>query len=100
MNEAEERIKDDGLVLILKELHERLDRLVFQAYGWPVNLTDEQILERLVALNQERAAEEKAGPRRRLRPEYQISALRLRRREGEIEAREGAGPRGAARHDA
>ena len=28
------------------------------AYGWPTDLTDEQILERLLALNLERAAEE------------------------------------------
>ncbi|WP_262029457.1 class I SAM-dependent DNA methyltransferase [Microvirga sp. Mcv34] len=68
----EERIKDQGLILILKELHERLDRLVFQAYGWPDNLTDEEILERLVALNAERAPEEAAGLVRWLRPDYQI----------------------------
>src|SRR6478736_9562486 len=49
----EERIKDEGLILILKELHERLDRLVFQAYGWPESLSDEEILTRLVALNKE-----------------------------------------------
>jgi hypothetical protein len=29
---------------------------VLAAYGWPHNLTDEQILERLLALNLERAA--------------------------------------------
>ena len=28
------------------------------AYGWPADLTDEQILEKLLALNLERAAEE------------------------------------------
>jgi hypothetical protein len=68
----EERIKDEGLILILKELHEKLDRLVFEAYGWPQTLTDEQILENLVALNRERAAEEKRGHVRWLRPDYQI----------------------------
>lgn len=68
----EERIKDEGLILILKELHERLDALVFQAYGWPADLTDEEILERLVALNAERAKEEAAGHVRWLRPDYQI----------------------------
>jgi hypothetical protein len=68
----EERIKDEGLILILKELHERLDRLVFQAYGWPETLTDEEILERLVALNAERATEEASGHVRWLRPDYQI----------------------------
>ncbi len=68
----EEDIKDKGLVLILKELHDKLDALVLEAYGWPADLGDEQILERLVALNQERAAEEKAGTIRWLRPDYQI----------------------------
>ncbi len=68
----EERIKSEGLILILKELHERLDALVFRAYGWPDTLTDEEILERLVALNAERAKEEAAGLVRWLRPDYQI----------------------------
>jgi len=38
--------------------HQRLDAAVAAAYGWPADLTDEQILERLLALNLERAAEE------------------------------------------
>jgi hypothetical protein len=38
--------------------HKRLDVAVAAAYGWPADLTDEQILERLLALNLERAAEE------------------------------------------
>jgi type II restriction/modification system DNA methylase subunit YeeA len=36
--------------------HRRLDGAVAAAYGWPADLTDEQVLERLFALNQERAA--------------------------------------------
>ena len=36
--------------------HRTLDAAVFDAYGWPHDLTDEQILERLLALNLERAA--------------------------------------------
>lgn len=41
--------------------HQKLDQAVLDAYGWPHDLTDEQILERLLALNLERAqAEEKA----------------------------------------
>jgi len=44
---------------------------VFAAYGWPAVLTDAEILERLVALNAERAAEEKRGVIHWLRPEYQ-----------------------------
>ncbi|WQH01355.1 type IIL restriction-modification enzyme MmeI [Rhodopseudomonas palustris] len=67
----EQRIFDDGLVLILKELHDRLDVAVAEAYGWPADLSDDEILARLVALNKERAAEEKRGLVRWLRPDYQ-----------------------------
>ncbi len=38
--------------------HRKLDAAVAAAYGWPANLSDEQLLERLLALNLERAAEE------------------------------------------
>lgn len=72
LTEDEETIKEKGLILILKEHHDKLDRLVFEAYGWPQTLTDEEILEKLVALNQERAAEERRGHVRWLRPDYQI----------------------------
>ena len=72
LDEDDERIKREGLVLILKELHDKLDALVFEAYGWLATLSDEDILERLVALNKERAEEEKAGKVRWLRPDHQI----------------------------
>jgi type II restriction/modification system DNA methylase subunit YeeA len=39
-------------------VHKKLDAAVAAAYGWPADLTDEQILEKLLALNLERAAEE------------------------------------------
>jgi len=48
-----------------------LDAAVTDAYGWPVSLSDEEILSRLVALNAERAEEEKEGNIRWLRPDYQ-----------------------------
>jgi hypothetical protein len=67
----ESRIHDEGLVSVLRQLHDDLDAAVFDAYGWPHDLTDEQILERLVALNAERAAEERRGLIRWLRPEFQ-----------------------------
>ncbi|WP_444849087.1 type IIL restriction-modification enzyme MmeI [Methylopila sp. Yamaguchi] len=35
---AERRVFDEGLVLILKELHDRLDLEVAGAYGWPADL--------------------------------------------------------------
>lgn len=68
----ERRIFDDGLVLILKELHDKLDIAVAAAYGWPVDLAEEEVLARLVALNRERAKEEARGKVRWLRPDYQI----------------------------
>jgi hypothetical protein len=64
-------IHEQGLVSVLKKLHDDLDAAVFDAYGWPHDLGDEQILERLVALNAERAAEERRGLIRWLRPEFQ-----------------------------
>ena len=66
------RIFDDGLVLILKEYHDKLDTAVADAYNWPADLSDTEILARLVALNAERAREESEGLVRWLRPEYQI----------------------------
>lgn len=66
------RIFDDGLVLIMKEYHDEIDAAVAAAYGWPVDLSDNDILARLVALNQQRVQEEAAGNVRWLRPEYQI----------------------------
>ena len=38
------------------EAHRKLDTAVSAAYGWPVTLTDAELLERLLALNHERAA--------------------------------------------
>jgi type II restriction/modification system DNA methylase subunit YeeA len=40
----------------LADAHRKLDAAVFAAYGWPVTLTDAELLERLLALNHERAA--------------------------------------------
>lgn len=93
---AKERtVHEHGLVSVLRQLHDDLDAAVLDAYGW-TDLTpllrvahgndapaegqtrddakrafDEAILERLVALNAERAAEEARGLVRWLRPEFQ-----------------------------
>lgn len=40
----------------LENAHCKLDEAVFAAYGWPVTLSDAEILARLLALNQTRAA--------------------------------------------
>ncbi|WP_371326974.1 class I SAM-dependent DNA methyltransferase [Stappia sp. ES.058] len=72
LTDKERTIHDDGLVQILKELHDRLDVAVASAYGWPADLGEEEILARLVALNKERSKEEARGHVRWLRPDYQI----------------------------
>ncbi|MFT7137173.1 MAG: hypothetical protein ACI80I_003184 [Akkermansiaceae bacterium] len=64
-------IYDQGLISILRDLHDQIDAAVADAYGWPVDLSDEDILLRLVALNKKRAEEEARGHIRWLRPEYQ-----------------------------
>ncbi|BAU90942.1 N6 adenine-specific DNA methyltransferase protein, N12 class [Methylorubrum populi] len=40
----------------LDNAHRALDAAVAAAYGWPADLSDDEILARLFALNQERAA--------------------------------------------
>ena len=60
-----------ALVSTLKQIHDELDTAVFAAYGWKPHLSDEEILTNLVQLNTERAAEERNGLIRWLRPEYQ-----------------------------
>lgn len=67
----EQAIHEQGLVSVLRQLHDELDAAVAAAYGWDANLPDAEILTRLVALNAERAAEEAAGTIRWLRPDYQ-----------------------------
>lgn len=42
----------------LDAAHKRLNAAVFDAYGWPHDLTDEEILARLLTLNLERAAQQ------------------------------------------
>jgi hypothetical protein len=39
----------------LERAHERLDEAVFAAYGWPPDLTDEEVLQNLLTLNLERS---------------------------------------------
>jgi len=71
-------IHTQGLVGVLKDLHDELDAAVLQAYGWAdlhAGASDTpELLERLVALNARRAAEEQAGTVRWLRPEFQSPA--------------------------
>lgn len=93
LNAKEQTINQQGLVSTLLADHDALDRAVFNAYGWDdlakqlVGLpgattplpdkpaaqaeAEEELLMRLVALNQQRAAEEAQGKVRWLRPDYQ-----------------------------
>jgi hypothetical protein len=70
-SEEDHQLYEAGLIGVLREIHDELDRTVFAAYGWPETLTDDEILARIVALNAERRAEEASGLVRWLRPESQ-----------------------------
>jgi len=67
----ERDIHDRGLVTLIRQHHDAIDAALAEAYGWPADLADEEILVRLVALNKERAAEEARGIVRWLRPDFQ-----------------------------
>lgn len=62
---------EDGLVAVLRKIHDDLDDAVFDAYGWSPSMTDDQILEELVDLNAKRVDEEAKGKVRWLRPTFQ-----------------------------
>lgn len=88
LNAKDKLLHEQGLVSVLRTLHDELDAAVLQAYGWadlgPVpwaidparQAWTETLLERLVALNTRRAAEEAQGTIRWLRPEFQDPARR------------------------
>ncbi|MEZ4267525.1 MAG: hypothetical protein R3F39_14195 [Myxococcota bacterium] len=71
LSAKDKKTHEQGLCSTLLKLHDDLDEAVFAAYGWPTTLSDEELLERLVALNAERAEEESRGLIRYLRPDYQ-----------------------------
>ena len=97
LSEKELDIAKAAQISVLKNIHDEIDREVFAAYGWEdlgqrrvgrpgattpsphkspdQEAAEEELLVRLVALNQERAAEEKRGLVRWLRPEYQKPRL-------------------------
>ena len=64
-------IHEQGLVAVLKQMHDELDQAVLAAYGWTDQPNDAALLERLVALNAEHAHEEADGTVRWLRPAFQ-----------------------------
>ncbi len=93
LSDKEKEIHEQGLISVLASLHDDIDRAVLAAYGWEdlapalvgkpggtLPLADpdpeqaaaqEELLARLVALNAQRAAEEKQGLVRWLRPDFQ-----------------------------
>lgn len=71
LSDKDRDIATRGCVSLIRQYHDTIDAAVAEAYGWPADLTDEDILERLVALNKERAAEEAKGKVRWLRPDFQ-----------------------------
>jgi hypothetical protein len=71
----EQTINQQGLASVVLSLHQQLDAAVADAYNWPTDLPDAEILTRLVRLNHERAHEEQAGHVRYLRPAYQAPEL-------------------------
>jgi hypothetical protein len=74
LNPKERAIHDDGLVGVLRSLHDELDMEVFRIYGWSdisLHSDDNELLERLLALNATRAREESLGNVQWLRPNFQ-----------------------------
>ncbi|KAA1259539.1 hypothetical protein LF1_20730 [Rubripirellula obstinata] len=67
----EKTIHEQGIVSVLKQIHDCLDAAVVNTFGWPEDLDDEAILQRLVDLNHERAKEESRSVVRWLRPNFQ-----------------------------
>lgn len=70
-----------GLVGVLRELHDELDAAVLAAYGLPATASTDDILAHLVQLNTQRAAEEAQGRVRWLRPAFQNPQNTLQKQE-------------------
>lgn len=100
LTDKERQQNEQALVSVLQSLHDDLDAAVLEAYGWsdlgPVPWADDEaraswtetVLERLVALNAKRAAEEVAGTVRWLRPSFQQATTPAQQAEIEVEAEE------------
>ncbi len=70
-----------GLVGVLRELHDELDAAVLAAYGLSATAGTDDILAHLVQLNTQRAAEEAQGRVRWLRPDFQNPQNSLQKQE-------------------
>jgi hypothetical protein len=105
----EKTIHEQGLVSVLKTLHDELDAAVLAAYGWSDleallrsdrEAANATLLQRLVTLNAARAAEEASGTIRWLRPAYQnpqaAPAAMASQEQGSMELEDGVLPEAAA----
>jgi len=72
---SERDVHDRGLVSLIRQHHDAIDQAVAQSYGWPIDLTAEDILGRLVTLNRERVIEEEKGRVAWLRPQLQAPGI-------------------------
>jgi hypothetical protein len=78
LSDKDRKIHDEGLVSILKQIHDDLDAAVFKAYGWE-DLSERRLSERRISTGEEDSASAGAqrdaspgeGLVRWLRPEYQ-----------------------------
>lgn len=108
LTSRQKAIYEEALVAVLRDVHDEIDREVLFAYGWsdlaldlvgqPGGTTpfrdksedqeaaEEKMMERLVALNLERAAEERRGEVRWLRPDYQRPRLSYKVTSEQVEA--------------
>jgi hypothetical protein len=89
LSASEETDARDARARIVRKLHDDLDVAVAAAYGWRADLAPAEIVANLVALNAERAAEEKAGHIRWLRPDYQIPRFARPAKRGALRDRAG-----------
>lgn len=64
-------VYEQGQIGILKDIHDQIDTAVADAYHFCSDLSDDDVLKSLVALNQRRHLQEIAGDVHWLRPEYQ-----------------------------
>lgn len=80
LSDSEREMARRAHVVILRELHDEIDQLTAQAYGWPDRQTDAEMLAALIDINRAREAEERLGRLRWLRPDYQAKHVGLPRR--------------------
>jgi hypothetical protein len=71
LSDKDRDVATRGRVSLIGQYHDTIDAAVAEAYGWATDLSDEEILERLVALNKQRTAEEAKGEIKWLRPDFQ-----------------------------